>query len=368
MPSRLSFDASPDEFTALACVRELVLRFGWNSTSYQIVNPGIRHWFAAAGDAVVGYASSANVRVVAGAPICALERLPSIVEEFETDARAAGETVCYFCAESRLENLLQSSPGYSRILLGAQPVWNPQNWTKTLAASKSLRYKINRARNKAVMIAEWSSEQAHNHPALLSCLGEWLASRGLPPLHFLVEPNTLARLHDRRVFVAEHKEAIVGFLILSPVARRDGFLFEQFVHRPSAPNGTVSLLIDTAMRELAKDGFRYVSLGLSPLSIRAAIPAFQNPLWLRVLLGWMRRHGRRFYNFEGLDNFKSSLLPESWEPIFAISNETNISPRTIYAIAHVFSGNHPFRLFFGGIRRAGLTEIKWLKDKLAAGL
>ena len=50
MPSQLSFDASPAELSEIARVRELVLRFGWNSTSYQIINPGIRHWFAAAGD------------------------------------------------------------------------------------------------------------------------------------------------------------------------------------------------------------------------------------------------------------------------------------------------------------------------------
>ena len=48
--------------------RALVLAHGWNAVAYQILNPGIRHWFAAAGDAVVGYATYAGMRVVAGAP------------------------------------------------------------------------------------------------------------------------------------------------------------------------------------------------------------------------------------------------------------------------------------------------------------
>ena len=76
LPTKLSFDPSSAEFSSFARVRELVLRYGWNSTSYQIINPGFAHWFAAAGDAVVGFSIGASVRVVAGAPICAVERLP----------------------------------------------------------------------------------------------------------------------------------------------------------------------------------------------------------------------------------------------------------------------------------------------------
>jgi phosphatidylglycerol lysyltransferase len=207
---------------------------------------------------------------------------------------------------------------------------------------------------------EWSNEKAFRHPALLEVLGEWLAAKGLPPLHFLVEPDTLGRLFDRRVFVGERGGEIVGFVVLSPVATRKGWLFEQFVHRPNSPNGTVELMIDAAMRALAEDGCEYATLGLSPLSSRAQIAPFENPLWLRVLLAWMRAHGRRFYNFEGLDAFKAKLCPEGWEPVFAVSNEPRLSLRTLYAIASVFSGNAPLKLLCGGLWRALVTEIKWL--------
>ena len=82
----------------------------------------------------------------------------------------------------------------------------------------------------------------------------------------MVEPQTLSRLFDRRVFVARREEAVVGFLILSPVRLRNGWLFEQFVYRPGSPNGTVELMVDTAMRSLAGGGYEYATLGLAPLS------------------------------------------------------------------------------------------------------
>lgn len=36
-------------------MRDLVLRYGWNTLAYQILNPGIAHWFQPGGEGVVGY-------------------------------------------------------------------------------------------------------------------------------------------------------------------------------------------------------------------------------------------------------------------------------------------------------------------------
>lgn len=356
-------EKTPKQSPSIERVREIVLARGWNSTSYQIINPGIQRWFADAGDAVVGFVLSGGRRVVAGAPICAKERLREVAAEFEREAGQKGERVCYFCAEARLESIYADSPDYAKILLGAQPVWNPDNWAEIVSRHKSLRAQLNRARNKGVGVAEWSIEKARDNPELKRCLQEWLRAKGLPPLRFLVEPNTLERLFDRRIFIAEREKEVVGFVVLSPVATRNGWLFEQFPHKPGSPNGTVELMIDAAMRALAEEGFDYATLGLSPLSNRAEIEPFQNPLWLRILLAWMRKHGQRFYNFDGLDRFKAKLQPEKWEPVFAISNERRLSLRTLYAIASAFSGNAPFSLIAGGLWRAFKTEVKWIRQK-----
>ncbi|HLA95616.1 MAG TPA: DUF2156 domain-containing protein, partial [Pyrinomonadaceae bacterium] len=301
--------------------RDLVLKYGWNSTCFQIVNPGIEYWFGSDAESVVGYVSSGKVRVVAGAPVCAEKDLVVVAASFEADARKDGKSVCYFGAEGRLDDLYSHSVDHSKVLLGAQPVWHPANWSSLVSRNRSLRAQLNRARNKGVAIREWTTEEAHNNEDLRACLNDWLSSKGLPALHFVIEPETLERLNSRRIFVAEHREKVVAFLVLSPIPERSGWLTEQFPHRPGAPNGTVELMMDAAIRKLAADGYKYITLGLSPLSKRARIEPFDNPFWLRFLLAWMRKHGQRFYNFDGLDRFKSKLGPDHWEPIFATSNE-----------------------------------------------
>lgn len=336
-----------------------MLEYGWNATAYQIVNPGIAHWFSARGDAVVGYTDRSGVRVVAGAPVCSLERLPDAAAEFERDAAGVGMAVCYFGAEERLETLYRDDTGRARVLLGAQPVWDPRRWPAIVRSASSIRAQLNRARNKGMAVVEWTPERAEGNPALRGILTQWLATRGLPPLHFLVEPDTLSRLRDRRIFVAERAGGPVAFLVTSPVPRRRGWLVEQFVRGAGAVNGTTQLMVDAAMCGVAADGAEYVTLGLAPLS-RHVDQEDENPLWLRGILGWVRAHGRRFYNFDGLDAFKARLQPERWDPIFAIANAAEFSPRLLYAIAGAFSGGSPIVTVVRGLRRAAATELRWI--------
>jgi phosphatidylglycerol lysyltransferase len=353
--------ARPDEGAgAVARARELVLAHGWNATAYQVVNPGIALWFAPEGDAVVGYVRHARTRVVAGAPVCAAERLTAVAESFERDAARAGDLVCYFGAEARLEARCRVE-GFAWLTLGAQPVWDPARWPSIVAAHASLRAQLHRAINKGVAVDWWPVEAATANPVLHRVLREWLATRGLPPLHFLVEPETLERLHDRRVFVARRGSDVVAFLVASPVPRRQGWLIEQFVRGHAAPNGTVELMVDAAMRRFGGEGARYVTLGLAPLSRRAGIPSEPVPLWLRLTLAWVRAHGERFYHFEGLDAFKAKFRPDRWEPVYAIVNRATFPPRALYAIAGAFAGGSPIVAVMRGVMHALRQEVRWLR-------
>jgi phosphatidylglycerol lysyltransferase len=347
-----------------ATARELVMTHGWNATAYQTVNPGMSLWFSAVGDAVVGYVERGRTRVVAGSPVCAPERLADVVAEFERECASCRRRVCYFGAEARLESLLRSDRAHSMVLLGAQPSWNPAGWSSIISGKASLRAQLNRSRNKGVTVTPMSPAEATGHPALRRVLNEWLATRGLPPMHFLVEPDTLSRLFDRRIFVARSRSIeIMAFLVASPAPARSGWLVEQFVRGRKAPNGTVELLLDAAMRSLAADGYDYVTLGLAPLS-RHGVAAATNPPWLRLILRWVRAHGRRFYNFEGLDNFKAKFQPERWEPVYAIVNESRFSPAALYAIAAAFSDGSPLSTIARALWRAARTEVTWVRRRL----
>ncbi len=340
--------------TEFQTARQKVLQDGWNTTCYQILNPGIRRWHSS--NSVVGYVEHSGRRIVAGAPVCDKSDLDQALREFEAGAK---RKVCYFGAEERLYRCSSDRKGYSCTVLGAQPVWSPASWRRAVERDASLRAQLNRAQNKGVRVVEWDAEAATNHATLRSILASWLKTRGLPELHFLVEPDTLGFLEDRRVFVAMQGQVPVGFATLCPIPTRNGWLTEQFVRCPQAPNGTVELMVDTAVRQVGGEGADMVTMGMVPLSRKAAASQ-TDPGWLRFTMNWVRAHGRRFYNFDGLEWFKNKFHPDSWDPIYAISTESVVTPRTLYAIASAFTRTSPVLALGQGALRALRQEAQWL--------
>lgn len=341
---------------------QLLLKYGWNATAWQLVNPGLEHWFAEDFEAMAGFVRTRKYWVVAGAPVCREEHLPRAVAELEAMAASEGRGVCYFGAERRLYELLKSRPTHAVATLGAQPVWMPTDFIRAVETHASLRAQIHRAQNKGVQLNEWSADRAANESALRECLAEWLSERGLPPLHFLVEPHTLERLEHRRVFVAEHSGKVVAFLVCSPIPQRNGWLVEQFVRGKVAPNGAMELLLYSAVQAFVKAGSAYLTLGLSPLSIAAS--SRDNPRWLELGFEILRLHGTRFYNFRGLHFFKSKFQPKAWDPVYAIVNTPDVRISAVVAIAQAFTQNRLISFVAAGVGHAILTEARALLPRL----
>jgi len=341
--------------SATAKAHDLVRLHGRNSTASQILNPGIQYWFTAGEDAVAGYVRRGSWLVVAGEPVCSLQLLPGAVREFEAYARGRGLRICYMCASGPMRDLFSGADDHATITVGAQPVWNPFDWPGIVRARSSLRAQLHRSLNKGVRIESMPAAAGAGDPGIRHTLAEWLQSRLLPPMHFLVEPHVLSGVvDDRLLFVARREGQVVAFLVASPVAARNGYLVEELARSPHAPNGTSELLIDAAMARFADEGCTYATMGLVALA-RGTVE--ENPLWLRTLMVIARAHANRFYNFRGLEHFRAKMHPGYWEKIYAISNERRFSFQALYAVGGAFSGISPVRAVGLAVAKGARTEF-----------
>lgn len=330
----------------------LVLAHSWNPIAYQILNPGILHWFNRANDAVIGYVIANRVRVVAGAPICPPTMLPSVTGEFEADATAHGQRVCYFHVGPRFASVLTRSGQHSIVSIGSLPYWNPTDWHSILESDASLRYQISRVKHKRVTVAELPGPVAAQSSDLRDIRRQWLDRKHLPPLRFLIEPEVFHHLTHRRLFVASRAQRMIAYLLCSPMPNRNGWLFEQWAHSDTAPLGTSELLVHEAMTTLAAEGYREVTLGLTPLSREGLVPGAPGPLWLQLMFRFMRLTANPLYNFKGLERYKYKLRPHYSEPVYAVVKGHSFSPLNVLAIAHAFAG-FPLQLFaWKAIRKA----------------
>ena len=334
------------------------MTYGWNSTCYQILNPGIQHWISMSAPAVVGYTRRHRTLLVAGAPVCPPEKLAEVCLEFEQFARRQDCRVCYVCAEERLRRVFEYSRGHSKITLGAQPVWDPHVWPQKIERHASLRAQLNRCWNKEVVVEPVTPAEAARNPRFHRILTEWLGTRRLPPMHFLVEPRILSEsAPERVVFVGLRSGTAVAVVAASPNPARRGYLVELLARTPAAPNGISELLIDAAMRRFAGDGQTRVTLGLVALASAAESGIQANPFWLRSIMRFARLHANRFYNFRGLEQFRLKMSPCRWEPVYAISTERRFSPGTLYSMGAAFAGIAPWRAIAIGAAQAIRHEL-----------
>lgn len=282
-----------------ARTHRLIQRWGWNATSFQTLSDEFRYWFGAEG--CVAYVEHGDSWVGAGPPIAAPDRLAEVARAFVLSARRRNKRPCFFAVESPFLR----ATAMPSIRLGEQPVYDPYGWREHLKGSRSLREQLRRARAKGVTVSsEESREFVRDELEAVHRL--WLTHRPMPPMGFLTGLDPFGASPARRFFVARSRDRrAVGFVTLSPVYARSGVLFEHLVRRPDAPNGTVELLIDAAMRDLAQHGVTWATLGLAPLAGNVALP-------LRLLRSW----AKPFYNFEGLRAFKAKLGPIAWDPIY----------------------------------------------------
>lgn len=327
----------------------MVRRYGRQSIAYQTLLPGVVLRAYPRLPALVGYVERWHARVVVGLPITPLESLQESMAIFEREAAEAGRSVCYFGVEEGDAACLGRR---GRMRIGAQPIWIPGRWAQTLKQHPSIHAQIRRARNKGVEVHEWPLGCVSESRALRACLRDWISHHRLPPMHFLAEPDILAHLYDRRVFVAEREGVPVAFLIATPIPKRKGWLVEQLIRGSSAPNGTSELLLDALMG--AVRGAEMVSLGLTPLTLQGKEEGVE-ALWLRLVVRWARMHGRRFYNFHGIEAFRARLAPDRWENVYAVVNAPQFTQKDLFAIIAAFT-QEPVSIY---LMRALFRAAQW---------
>src|SRR5688572_6088745 len=106
--------------------RALVERYGWNTTSFQTLEPHFRYWFAPDGEGMVAYYDLPTGWIAAGAPIAAPGKVGETAAEFIRDGEEKGKSVSFFGIHDRGVALLGDR--VESVKVGEQPWWDPQLW------------------------------------------------------------------------------------------------------------------------------------------------------------------------------------------------------------------------------------------------
>ncbi|TNE45517.1 MAG: DUF2156 domain-containing protein [Deltaproteobacteria bacterium] len=306
-------------------VLAVLKKYGRHATSFQVLESGYEYWCDTLGgcDVVVAYMMQGRYRVVAGPPIAPSEHFVETLEAFVKDCNLAGQRPLFVSVEDDVVHALKTvGASTDALVIGEQPEWDPQTYEPKGRAFRTLRSQVRRAERKGVTIRALSTQDIlDDHGPLGSEIAwvveQWKASRKISPMQFMVDLQPFHLPSQRRYFVAECQRRAVGVLIAVPVYQRQGWFFEDILRIPGAPNGTVELMVDTAMRTFQDEGSGYVTLGLSPLS-HIDQPPESHP-WLHRMFGLAYNRLGKLYPFAGLHAFKRRFVPDRWSKQYIVS-------------------------------------------------
>lgn len=320
---------------------DIIRRYGWNTMSSQLLAPGIRHWFSPDRDAMVGYVETSSHIVIAGSPVASDADLGDVTEQFLRFVRRSGKSPIVFGAQDRLLSEWPVNEIVSRVLIGMQPVWHPEELSERFRSVRSLRAQVHRAVNKGITVRRATTMDATLQRAMEQCRRSWLQQHPMTELHFLVESTIPAQCDGRIILLGERDdEAIAGYCIAVPIPMRKGWLIEHLVRSAEAPNGITELLVQRMAEMLRSEGAEFVTLGLSPLS-EPTLRSATGPWWTTALFRGMRLFGERWYHFRGLERFKEKFRPARREPVYLLAGAPEITPAVFHAVAAAFLGVTP---------------------------
>jgi phosphatidylglycerol lysyltransferase len=175
--------------------------------------------------------------------------------------------------------------------------------------------KMRAAHNKAVKggLALEIRHPPHS-AALISSLKDisdaWLGEKGVEEKGFSVGKFSAAYLSHFPIAVATREGRILAFANVMAPGDQDNVSIDLMRYLPQEAAGMMEFIFIKLMEHYRDAGAKSFSLGMAPL---AGLEAHHGTrMWNRFAI-IIYRHGRAFYNFEGLRGFKKKFHPQ-WRP------------------------------------------------------
>lgn len=295
---------------------------GREAVSFQALEDGLAVYEDP--DGLVAYADTGTAHVAVGSPLAPEDAVAEVGARFVAHAKARRRRALFVGVEN--PSLFRN---VEALVIGEQPVYEPATWADTLRRKRSLREQLRRARAKGVRvrrveaseIAEGSPLRAH----VEALAADWLRTRHMEPMRFLVALEPFHEPTAHRYFLAEHEGSVVAFASAVPIPAAGGYLLEDVVRAREMPNGTSELLVDALFRELRDAPM--VTLGLAPLT-GAVHPV------LKVI----RAVTRPLYDFAGVRAYKERLAPGRFDRVYLVHPEHEWTMIHVIETLRAFAG------------------------------
>lgn len=294
------------EMNTILRAKELVTKYGNSSLDYFKTYNDKLIYIPENMEAFIAYRITGSFAVVLENPVSRnKEEMIQCISSFET-----------FCSENGLKSLYyrvseDDLPIYQKfrkksLFIGQEAICDLETFKLEGSAQKTLRNSVNKA------ISRGYRSTVHFPPVkdgilqkLKAVSDEWLNESGRKEIVFSQGVFQWEELKQQTIITVENaEEKIVGFVNIIPDYSPNEATFDLIRKTKDAPNGVMDFIIIELFKHLKGAGYRYVNLGLAPMS------GVQNPKKIaEETIKFAYNKIKAFAQYRGLREYKDKFMP-----------------------------------------------------------
>ena len=273
-------------------------------------------------------------RVVMGDPVGPIKAASALVDSFVKECDAQGTWPVFYRTGPQLLYLYLDY-GLAVVKLGEVARVPLHDFSLEGSSRKNLR-RVWRKLVDAGCTFEIAAPEsvAALIPELRAISDDWLAQKASREKSFSLGWFHESVLQLGPLALVRQEGRIIAFLTAWASGERAEMEVDLMRHTSDAPPGVMRYALTEFMLWARTQGYAQFNLGMVPLSgIRSGAVA---PMW-NQLANAVRASGERYYNFQGLREFKEWFKPE-WEPSYLVSPGGPRRPMIVANIASLIAG------------------------------
>lgn len=225
--------------------------------------------------------------------------------------------------------------GFTLLKIGEEAVIDLNSFSLDGKSFKHLRNVNNRLIKEGWQLEVLPSSEVEGlMPELSRISSEWLKSKNAREKRFSLGFFSEDYIDQTPVAVVRREGSIAAFANLWLGAQKSELSVDLMRYDVLAPAATMDFLFVQLMLWGQSLGYQTFNLGMAPFSGMASRPLA--PLWSR-LGAKLYEHGERFYNFQGLREYKEKYHP-SWRSKYLASPSTRVIPMILANVATLIAG------------------------------
>ena len=336
---------SPATVAQRQAAKAIVEAYGCSSLAHFTLLEDKAYYFSPSGRSVIAYVPKGRGAIALGDPIGPREERQEVIIAFGQFCQLNDWYPAFY--QTLPDDLqLYRSLGFKSLKIGEEAIVNLQTLNLQGKAGRNFRNTLNRFTKSDYKVKIYQppiSEELLNE--LKGISDEWLKMMQGSEKRFSLgwfEPNYL---RDCEIAVVQSNTGkITAFANVVPEYQLNEITIDLMRRCQEVEHGTMDFLFLSMFQYFKAQGYDGFNLGLSALS--GLGKTLSSPR-LEKVLNYLYKHLNRFYNFQGLHEYKDKFQPR-WEPRYLVYPGASALPEVVVALIRADSGDRLLDYFKPG--------------------